>query len=140
MKEAIIKKASAAALASMLLLTGCARSTAEQTGSLEADNNAKTELRLEEVASKKYDENKLNSEYGRYSFKLMAEITSNAGENSNIMISPASIMIAMDMVAAGAKGETLKQMNELFAKDTDPLEQQAFASELMKRINASQKI
>ena len=140
MKEAIIKKAAAAALASMLLLTGCARSTAEQTGSLKADNNVKTELKLEEVANKKYDENKLNSEYGRYSFKLMAEITSKAGENSNIMISPASIMIALDMVAAGAKGETLKQMNELFAKDTDPLEQQAFASELMKRINASQKI
>ena len=74
------------------------------------------------------------------SFKMMAEIASNANKNCNIMISPASIMMALDMVAAGAKGDTLKQLNALFSSDTDPLEQQAFASEMMKRINASKKL
>ena len=70
----------------------------------------------------------------------MKQIAANAEKNCNIMISPASIMMALDMCAAGAKAETLKQLSDLFAKDVDPLEQQAFASEMMKRFNASQKI
>jgi serpin B len=70
----------------------------------------------------------------------MKQIASGAEKNCNIMVSPASIMMALDMCAAGAKGETLKQLSDLFAKDVDPLQQQAFASEMMKRINNSQKI
>ena len=140
MKKLIGKKAMTAALSAMLMFTGCANQRPANTEPLKNDPQLKTELKLNEVDGKKFDEEKLNAEYDRYSFKMMAEIAANANEKCNIMISPASIMMALDMVAAGSKGETLKQLNDLFASNTDPLEQQAFASELMKRINASKKL
>ena len=130
----------AAGLAAMLMFTGCAHNVPLQSEPLKNDPKVKTELKLGDVPAQKIDEAKMNEEYGRYTFELMKKISENAEKNANIMISPASIMMALDMVAAGAKGETLRQINELFAKDTDPLEQQAFASELMKRFNASQKV
>lgn len=134
------EKVMAAGLAAMLIFTGCAHNVPLQSEPLKNDPKVKTELKLGDVPAQKIDEAKMNEEYGRYTFELMKKISENAEKNANIMISPASIMMALDMVAAGAKGETLRQINELFAKDTDPLEQQAFASELMKRFNASQKV
>lgn len=134
------EKVMAAGLAAMLMFTGCAHNVPSQDEPLKNDTRLKTELKLGDVPAQKIDEAKMNEEYGRYTFELMKKISENAKKNSNIMISPASIMMALDMLAAGAKGETLKQINDLFAKDTDPLEQQAFASELMKRFNASQKV
>ena len=139
MKRMAGKRAMAAGLAAMLMLTGCAKTKPAETKVLKNDPAVKTELKLEEVANQKFDADKMNSGYGEYSFKLLAETAANASKN-NIMISPASIMMALDMCAAGAKGETLKQINDLFAKDSDPLQQQAFAAELMKRINNAQKV
>lgn len=136
----IRKKAMAAGLSALLLMTGCAGKTPVQSEPSKNGNAVKTELKLDQVADQKFDEKKLSDEYGRYCFDIMKQISENAEKNGNIMISPASIMMALDMCAAGAKGETLKQLSDLFAKDTDPLEQQAFASEMMKRINNSQKI
>ena len=105
----------AAGIACVMMLSGCAKNKPSAALPLKNDPAVKTD------------------------FKLLAETAANAQKN-NIMISPASIMMALDMCAAGAKGETLKQMNDLFAKDSDPLQQQAFASEMMKRINNSQKV
>lgn len=139
MNKPIKKKLMTAGLAAMLMLTGCAGTVPSQNP-LVNDPELKTELKLEEVAQKEYDADKFDQEYDRYSFEMMAKVASGVEKNCNVMISPASIMMALDMVAAGSKGETLKQLNDLFAKDSDPLEQQAFASELMKRINAAQKI
>ena len=129
----------AAGIACVMMLSGCAKNKPSADKPLKNDPAVKTELKLDQVADQKFDENKMNEGYGEYSFKLLAETAANAQKN-NIMISPASIMMALDMCAAGAKGETLKQMNDLFAKDSDPLQQQAFASEMMKRINNSQKV
>lgn len=142
MNRYISKKTLAAALAAMMLMSGCARNNPApvQTEPVKNDPLVKTEIKLEQVADQKYDEDKLNAEYGRYCFELMKEISSNASKKNNVMISPASIMMALDMVEAGARGETLKQLADFFAKDTDPLEQQAFASDMMARINASKKL
>ena len=140
MNKEIRKKTMAAGLTALLLMTGCAGKTPVQTEPLKNDPAVKAEINLDQVATQKFNETKLNDEYGRYSFEMMQQIASNAKKNANVMISPASIMMALDMCAAGAKGETLKQLSDLFAKDTDPLQQQAFASEMMKRINASQKL
>lgn len=140
MNTNIRKKTMAAGLSALLLMTGCAGKTPANTTPLKNDPAIKTELKLDQVSNQKFDEKKLNDEYGRYSFDLMKQIATGAKKNCNVMVSPASIMMALDMCAAGAKGETLKQLSDLFAKDVDPLEQQAFASEMMKRINNSQKI
>ncbi len=139
MKHFPIKRVMAAGLIACTLLSGCAQ-TKRSSAPVKNDPNVKTEINLNEVSNKSFDKDKMNAEYGRYSFELMAKIAADADTNCNIMISPASIMMALDMCAAGAKGKTLKQLTDLFAKDADPLEQQAFASELMKRINNAQKI
>lgn len=128
------KKALVAGLAATMLLGGCSN-----VSHVKADPAAKTEIKLNEVDKRKYDEDKLNQGYGEFSFKMLTQLAENAGKK-NIMISPASMMMALDMLSAGAKGETLRQLNELFAKDTEPIDQQAFAANLMKRINASQKL
>ena len=138
MKKFIGKKAVVAALAAIMLLTGCAKSAPSEKP-LKNDPLVKTEIDLDKVATQKYDEDKMNDGYGEFTFKMLAMTAANA-QKSNIMISPASLMMALDMCAAGAKEETLKQLNDLFAKDTDPLEQQAFAADLMKRINNAQKV
>ena len=140
MKRPIGKRAMAAGLIAMMMLTGCARNTPAPTTKIVNDPDIKAAFNLNEVEAKKIDEDRFNSEYNRYSFKLMSQIASGAEKNCNIMISPTSIMMALDMCAAGAKGETLKQLNDLFAKDSDPVEQQAFASELMKKINAAKNV
>ena len=130
----------AAGLIAMMMLTGCAKSTPATTKQIVNDPEIKAAFNLNEVETKKFDEEKFNTGYGKYSFNLMSQIASGAEKNCNIMISPTSIMMALDMCAAGAKGETLKQLTDLFAKDADPVEQQAFASEMMKKINAAQKV
>lgn len=138
MKTFPIKKAMAAALLASMLFTGCAQKQA--SAPVKNDTDVKTEINLNEVASKSFNEDKMNAEYSRYSFDLMAQVAAKVKKNCNIMISPASIMMALDMCAAGAKGETLKQLTDLFAKDEDPLEQQAFAADLMKKINNAGKV
>ena len=138
MKKFIGKRAVVAALAAIMLLTGCAKSAPSEKP-LKNDPLVKTEIELDKVATQKYDEDKMNDGYGEFTFKMLAMTAANA-QRSNIMISPASLMMALDMCAEGAKEETLKQLNDLFSKDTDPLEQQAFAADLMKRINNAQKV
>jgi len=141
MKKLIGKRAVTAGLAAMMLLTGCAKNAPAptQTKTLTNDPQVKAEINLDAVATQKFDEDKMNAGYGEYTFKMLAAVAANA-KKANVMISPASIMMALDMCAAGAKDETLKELNDLFAKDSDPLEQQAFAAELMKRINNAQKV
>ena len=56
------------------------------------------------------------------------------------MVSPASIMFAMDLASAGSNGDTLTQITDLFSEGADPLEQQAFAADLMDRINSSEGV
>lgn len=139
MNKLIGKRAVTAGLAAMMMLTGCAKNAPDSTKTLKNDPQIKAEINLDAVATQKFDENKMNEGYGEYTFKMLAATAASA-QKANIMISPASIMMALDMCAAGAKGETLKELNDLFAKDSDPLEQQAFAAELMKRINNAQKV
>ena len=49
-------------------------------------------------------------------------------------------MMALDMVAAGAKGDSLQQLTDLFATGQAPLTQQAYAADLMDKINGSKDI
>ena len=141
MKKLIGKRAVTAGLAAMMMLTGCAKNAPvpDETKTIKNNPQIKAEINLDAVATQKFDEDKMNAGYGEYTFKMLAATAANA-QKANVMISPASIMMALDMCAAGAKEETLKELNDLFAKDSDPLEQQAFAAELMKRINNAQKV
>lgn len=127
-------------MAASMLLGGCTKTAEEKKPQIKADVKVKTEIELNKVADTDYDQKVMDEQYRRYCFDLLKQTVTDNGSNGNIMISPASIMMALDMVAAGAKGDSLKQLTDLFAVGQGPLTQQAYASALMKKINDSEDV
>ena len=129
---------------SMLLsYAGCSASSGKNTKGAEKladDPKAEAAFDYDEVRKTTYDENSYSNDYNKYAFNIMSVTASGEDDDTNIMISPASVMFAMDLCAAGANGDTLDQINGLFTESGDPLEQQAFASEMMDKINGADKI
>ena len=78
--------------------------------------------------------------YRNYCFDLFSQTIKDNGGNGNLMISPASVMMALDMVAAGSKEESLQQLTDLFAAGQGPLTQQAYAAKLMDTINSAENV
>ncbi len=135
-------KAMTGILAATMLLGGCSitGNVNKSTNVIKGDPDLKTEINLNEVSETKFDKNQMDQKYRRYCLDIFSRTVKDYGTDENVMISPASIMMALDMVAAGAKGETLKQLTDLFAEGQGPLEQQAYASALMDRINESENV
>ena len=74
------------------------------------------------------------AQYLNTSFELLKK---QIGSNQNVMISPASIMIALSMAEAGAKGDTKTQMAALWGGENDPDGQLSYAADIYKRLNSS---
>ena len=130
-------------MAATLLLGGCSSNNtapAPSGHSLAGDPQIKAEIAFDEIGKTGYDQALMDSEYNRYCFELFSQTLKDNGDDGNVMISPASIMMALDMVAAGAKGETLDQLTNLFAKGQGPLTQQAYAASMMDKINNAKDI
>ena len=127
-------------MAASLLLGGCTANVNTNSNALKEDPNAKTNFNLNEVKTTDYDQNEMDEQYRRYCFDILNQTVKDYASDNNIMISPASIMMALDMVAAGAKGETQTQLTNLFAEGQGPLTQQAYASALMDRINEAEDV
>ena len=129
-----------AAMALSILFTGCSVHSGHSRREDEEPAKAKAPFDYSEVSNTTVsDEDRFISEYNRYSFELLSQIAGAEGA-ANVMVSPTSIMMAFDVVAAGANGDTLTQLTDLFAKGTDPMEQQAFAAALMERINDAEGV
>lgn len=90
-----------------------------------------------EAGLEDYDEEVLQTGYLDYSMELFRRSVEQ-GENS--MISPMSVMMALDMVAAGAKGQTQEQLVDLFADDVNQAQMAAFCRDLLERYNNSQEV
>ena len=134
-------KVMTAVMASAILLGGCTMpAPAKTTDPVKNAPELKTEINLKEVATTAYDADVMDELYRKYCFDLLSQTVKDHGGNGNVMISPASVMMAVDMVAAGAKGDSLKQLTDLFAAGQGPLTQQAYASALMEKINSSEKV
>ena len=58
----------------------------------------------------------MNSGYNTFAVRTLKEALAGEEEGTNVMISPASLMFALDMAAMGAKGKTYSQMASLFKK------------------------
>ena len=128
-------------IAASLLLGGCSSVKPAKTSEpLTNDPSIKAEINFRDVEKTDYDQEQMDQEYRRYCFDLFSQTIRDYGSDNNVMISPASIMMALDMVAAGAKGESLKQLTDLFAAGQGPLTQQAYAADLMDKINGSKDI
>ena len=126
-------------LAASLLLGGCTGKTPSGKP-LTDDPSIKAEIDLSKVKKTEYDSSLMDSEYKRYTFALLSQTIKDFGGDDNVMVSPASIMIALDMVAAGAKKDSLRQLTDLFAEGQDPIAQQAYAAALMDKINNAKEI
>ena len=126
-------------MAASLIFSGCSVNL-KKDKPLKENPNVKTEINLDKVAETQYDRNLMEKEYRRFSLDLLNQTIKDADGEGNVMVSPASVMMALDMVAAGAKGDTLKQLTDLFAKGQGPLDQQAFAAALMDKINGSKDV
>lgn len=132
------------AMAAAMLLGGCSQTTVtSNTAAPHNDSNdteIKTEFNLKDVRTTPYDQELMDAQYNRYCFDLLKQTIKDYGQDGNVMISPASVMMALDMVAAGAKGDTLKQITDLFALDQGPLSQQAYAAAMMDKINGAKNV
>ena len=126
-------------MAASLIFSGCSVNL-KKDKPLKENPNVKTEINLGKVAETQYDRNLMEKEYRRFSLDLLNQTIKDADGEGNVMVSPASVMMALDMVAAGAKGDTLKQLTDIFAKGQGPLDQQAFAAALMDKINGSKDV
>lgn len=126
-------------MAASLIFSGCSVNL-KKDKPLKENPNVKTEINLDKVAETQYDRNLMEKEYRRFSLDLLNQTIKDAGGEGNVMVSPASVMMALDMVAAGAKGDTLKQLTDVFAKGQGPLDQQAYAAALMDKINGSKDV
>ena len=132
-------KALTGIMAASLLLSGC--TGRNPSGNRLTDDPAiKAEIDLAKVKKTDYDSALMDSEYNRYTFALLSQTVKDSGGDGNVMVSPASIMIALDMVAAGAKKDSLRQLTDLFAEGQDPLLQQAYAAALMDKINSAKDV
>lgn len=83
------------------------------------------------------DQDQFRKAYLNTSFDLLKTQFKN---DQNVMISPASIMIALSMAEAGARGTTKDQMATLWGGQQDPGAQISYAAELVKRLNEAQGI
>ena len=126
-------------MAASLLLGGC---TGKRPSSkpIKNDPSIKAAINFDEVKKTEYDKELMDAEYRRYCFDLLSQTVRDYGGEGNVMISPASIMMALDMVAAGAKEDSLRQLTDLFAVGQGPLSQQAYAASLMDKINNSKDV
>ena len=126
-------------MAASLLLGGC---TGKRPSSkpLKNDPSVKAAINFDEVKKTEYDKELMDAEYKRYCFDLLSQTIRDYGSDGNVMISPASIMMALDMVAAGAKEDSLRQLTDLFAVGQGPLSQQAYAASLMDKINNAKDV
>lgn len=143
-----------AGLAAAMLLGGCSqvnnggrtrsdddeKPTTVSSIELKDDPDIKAAIDLDKVDDTGYDKELMDAAYRSYCFNLFSQTIKNYGGNDNVMISPASIMIALDMIAAGAKEDSLQQLTDLFAAGQGPLTQQAYAVDLMKKINAAEEV
>lgn len=75
--------------------------------------------------------------YNRFSIKTLRETLANEEEGKNVMISPASLMFALDMAAVGAKGKTYSQMAALIRKGATKRDLVTFAKDYRKTLEDS---
>ena len=135
---------------SLSALAGCSRAPAESaagnvstpaatTAAAVAEGEAKNNITIEKKIGdiSKEDESKFRQGYLDFTFEMLKQNLERDGKNSNIMISPASLMLALDMTASGASGNTLTQMTGLYGGAADPQGQLSYASELFNRMNSA---
>ena len=85
----------------------------------------------------KLSNEKMISGYNTFSLKALKETLKGEEEGKNVMISPASLMFALDMAAMGANGETYTQIADIMAKGANKRDLINFAKSYRKTLAKS---
>ena len=108
----------------------------DTSGAIQVSSDLAVELEVQDLTSDK--EEVFRQGYLDFSFDLLKRCIESSEKDKNTMISPASVMLALDLTAAGARGNTLAEMTALFGGAKDPQGQISYAAYLMKRLNDSE--
>ncbi len=84
-----------------------------------------------------YTTDQMISSYNSYAVRALREAIADEKKGKNVMISPASLMFALDMCAMGAKGKTYSQIANLFAKGATKKDLLNFATDYRKALESS---
>ena len=115
-------------------------------GAVNANNaEAKTKTTAATVTGKamkitkkaKLNSDQMTKGYNLFSLKTLKETLKEEEAGKNVMISPASLMFALDMAAMGAQGETYTQMANLLATGANKRDLINFAKTYRKTLEKS---
>lgn len=132
---------------SLSALAGCSspKTAAEDTGapaasSVEAVSKPDLTIAKEIRDVSSNEEDTFRQGYLDLSFEILKKNLEYDGADANVTVSPASVMLALDMTAAGARGDTLAQMMNLYGGLDDPQGQLSYASKLLGRLNSARGV
>ncbi len=142
----MIKKVGAAAMAALMFMAisvGCARpNTSTTLHTMSADNiiepvDGKAKV-FNDVVELSYKEATTDTDYMAFVFNFSSECCS--GTDDNVMVSPASLLFALEMAGAGANGDTLDEMSNVMVPGATNEEALGFASDYYKYLNGTDEM
>ena len=142
----MIKKVGAAAMAALMFMAisaGCARpSTTTTLNTMSPENiiepvDGKAKV-FNDVVELSYKEATTDTDYMAFVFNLSSECCD--GTDENVMVSPASLLFAMEMAGAGASGKTLDDMSNVMVPGASNEEALGFASDYYKYLNGTDEM
>lgn len=131
-----------AVLMGMALLVGCNNPGAENDSS-DREDGSRTQETSEEIdlGDNVVSQEELQDGYLDFSMELLGQ-TVNMAENpgENVLISPASILFALDMAAMGAEGETYDQIASLICPGASKEDLNDMAEDYMELLTESDEM
>jgi len=115
----MVKKIGAAAMAAimfMAMITGCTvkptkKANDEPVQTIQLLKSSEGEKVFEDLEELSYTEALQEADYNKFVFNLASSCTGNP--NENVLVSPASLLFALELVGSGADGETLDQLSQV---------------------------
>ena len=139
----MVKKIGAAAMAAMMFMaifTGCKKAEPKRSdepvstfATLKSSEGEKVFEDLEPLSYKTVIE---GSDYNKFVFEFAGKASDDKDEN--VMVSPASLLFAMEMLGAGANGNTLTEMSNVLVPGASNEEALAFAADYYKSLSSDE--
>lgn len=131
-----------AVLMGVALLAGCNTPGAENTSS-DREDGSRTQEASEEIdlGDSVISQEELQDGYLDFSMELLGQTVNMADDpGENVLISPASILFALDMAAMGAEGETYDQIAALICPGASKEDLNEMAEDYMELLTESDEM
>ncbi len=107
-----------------------------QVDTIKRENGQTAIFELSSETPASMSDEQLVRAYSEFEFNLLSQCASDT--DTNLMISPDSVLFALDMVAAGASGETLNQLLATTVPGADQVSAFSFAKNRMASLRGDQ--